>query len=126
MLRVYVFARGSAQVRDGDKRIVRLKEGDPQGRHVVIVDDLIQSGGTIIECQKLLTALGAAHVSAYATHGVFPHRSHERFVAEDGNGNGFAHVWISDSCPQTAAAVQGRRPFEVLSLAGPIAAALQV
>lgn len=32
------------KVRDGDKRIVRLKEGTPKGRHVVIVDDLVQSG----------------------------------------------------------------------------------
>lgn len=30
---------------------MRLKEGDPKGRHVVIVDDLVQSGGTLIECQ---------------------------------------------------------------------------
>ncbi len=44
------------KVRDGDKRIVRLKEGEPRGRHVVIVDDLVQSGGTLIECQKLLTS----------------------------------------------------------------------
>lgn len=42
------------KVRDGDKRIVRLKEGEPKGRHVVIIDDLVQSGGTLIECQKLL------------------------------------------------------------------------
>lgn len=34
------------KVRDGDKRIVRLKEGEPRGRHVVIVDDLVQSGGS--------------------------------------------------------------------------------
>ena len=40
-----------AKVREGDKRIVRIKEGDPKGRHVVIVDDLVQSGGTLIECQ---------------------------------------------------------------------------
>ena len=40
-----------AKVREGDQRIVRLKEGDPRGRHVVIVDDLVQSGGTLIECQ---------------------------------------------------------------------------
>lgn len=40
-----------AKVREGDQRIVRLKEGDPKGRHVVIVDDLVQSGGTLIECQ---------------------------------------------------------------------------
>ena len=44
------------KVRDGDKRIVRLKEGERRGRHVVIVDDLVQSGGTLIECQKLLTS----------------------------------------------------------------------
>ena len=42
------------KVRDGDKRIVRLKEGQARGRHVVIVDDLVQSGGTLMECQKLL------------------------------------------------------------------------
>ena len=42
-------------MRDGDKRIVRLKEGVAKGRHVVIVDDLVQSGGTLIECQRLLT-----------------------------------------------------------------------
>jgi adenine/guanine phosphoribosyltransferase-like PRPP-binding protein len=44
------------KVRDGDKRIVRLKEGEPRHRHVVIVDDLVQSGGTLIECQKLLAS----------------------------------------------------------------------
>lgn len=40
-----------AKVREGDQRIVRIKEGDPAGRHVVIVDDLVQSGGTLTECQ---------------------------------------------------------------------------
>ena len=39
------------KVREGDKRIVRLKEGNATGHHVVIVDDLVQSGGTLIECQ---------------------------------------------------------------------------
>lgn len=43
------------KVREGDKRIVRLKEGNPTGFHVVIVDDLVQSGGTLIECQVFLT-----------------------------------------------------------------------
>jgi hypothetical protein len=48
-------------VRDGAKRIVRLKEGEPAGRHVVIVDDLVQSGGTLLECHALLASLGATH-----------------------------------------------------------------
>lgn len=43
-----------AKVREGDKRIVRIKEGNPEGCHVVIVDDLVQSGGTLIECQVIL------------------------------------------------------------------------
>ncbi|CAI0461318.1 unnamed protein product [Linum tenue] len=73
-------------VREGDKRIVRIKEGNPAGCHVVIVDDLVQSGGTLIECQKVLAAHGAAKVSAYVTHGVFPKRSWERFTHKnDGN-----------------------------------------
>jgi phosphoribosylpyrophosphate synthetase len=72
------------KVRDGNNRIVRLKEGEPHGRHVVIVDDLVQSGGTLIECQKLLAANGASKVSAYVTHGVFPKRSWERFGHDNG------------------------------------------
>ena len=27
--------------------------GEPQGRHVVIVDDLVQTGGTLIQCAKV-------------------------------------------------------------------------
>ena len=48
-------------MRDGDKRIVQIKEGKPEGRHVVIVDDLVQSGGTLLECHNVLAQQGAAH-----------------------------------------------------------------
>jgi hypothetical protein len=36
------------------------------------------------------------------------------------------YFWITDSCPRTVSAVTDRAPFEVLSLAQPIAAALQI
>ncbi|CAN6452902.1 unnamed protein product [Victoria cruziana] len=115
------------KVREGDKRIVRLKEGNPAGCHVVIVDDLVQSGGTLIECQKVLAAHGAAKVSAYVTHGVFPKRSWERFVHKDESSpKTFAYFWITDSCPLTVKAVENMAPFEVLSLADSIAGALQI
>eukprot|EP01025_Chloroclados_australasicus_P041446 TRINITY_DN4389_c0_g1_i1.p1 TRINITY_DN4389_c0_g1~~TRINITY_DN4389_c0_g1_i1.p1 ORF type:complete len:239 (-),score=21.39 TRINITY_DN4389_c0_g1_i1:252-902(-) len=115
------------KVRDGDKRIVQLKEGQPRGKHVVIVDDLVQSGGTLLECGRKLHELGAAKVSAFVTHGVFPHRSFERFQ-NSSNGAGFRweKVWITDSCARTASEVDGVQPFEIISLAGPIAHALQV
>ncbi|GER29695.1 ribose-phosphate pyrophosphokinase [Striga asiatica] len=115
------------KVREGDKRIVRIKEGNPAGCHVVIVDDLVQSGGTLIECQKVLAAHGAAKVSAYVTHGVFPNKSWERFLHKnDGLEKAFTHFWITDSCPVTVKAIINRTPFEVLSLASSIADALQI
>ncbi|KAM5567900.1 hypothetical protein ABKV19_015799 [Rosa sericea] len=117
-----------AKVREGDQRIVRIKEGDPKGRHVVIVDDLVQSGGTLIECQKVLAAHGAAKISAYVTHGIFPNRSWERFGSDKGGNpeQGLTYFWITDSCPTTVRDVMHNPPFEVLSLAGSIATTLQM
>eukprot|EP00884_Botryococcus_braunii_P022639 jgi/Botrbrau1/9059/Bobra.0376s0033.1 len=114
------------KVRDGDKRIVRLKEGEPKGRHVVIIDDLVQSGGTLIECQKLLKTQGAVAVSGYVTHGVFPNEAYKRFVQNNGTQDEFKFFWVTDSCPDTCKAVEGQKPFEIISLAGPITATLQV
>lgn len=116
------------KVREGGQRFVRLKEGEPKGRHVVIVDDFVQSGGTLIECQKVLAAHGAAKISAYVTHGIFPNKTWKRFKYDDGVGpdQGMKYFWITDSCPLTVKEVKGIPPFEVLSLAGSIADALQI
>lgn len=117
-----------AKVREGDQRIVRIKEGEPKGRHVVIVDDLVQSGGTLIECQKVLAKHGATKISAYVTHGIFPNESWKRFK-HDNEGrpeSGLSYFWMTDSCPRTVQAVNNRAPFEVLSLSASIAAALQI
>lgn len=116
------------KVRDGAKRLVQIKEGDPKGRHVVIVDDLVQSGGTLIECHNVLEKCGAKHVSAFVTHGVFPNFSWMKFKADTGAGagDGFRYFWMSDSCPQTVRDITGKAPFEVLTLAAPIAGALQI
>ncbi|MDJ0783614.1 MAG: phosphoribosyltransferase family protein [Desulfosarcinaceae bacterium] len=100
------------KVREGDRREVRIKEGDPSGRHAIIIDDLVMTGGTLRECRNALVDAGAADVSAYVTHGVFPAKSWRHFV-----GQGWRHFWLTDSCPLTAAALQGQPPFEVLCLA---------
>lgn len=104
------------KVRKGDKRVVTIKEGDVQGRNVVIVDDLVQTGGTLIECKDALFAQGAVSVSAYVTHGVFPQNSWRKFI-----GSNFQNIWITDSCPRTALYVKEAGAFEVLSLAPLIA-----
>ena len=65
-------------------------------------------------------------MSAYVTHGVFPRESYQRFTKINGTKDGFQHFWITDSCPQTVEAVQGQAPFEIISLAGTIAATLHI
>lgn len=39
-----------------------------QGRPVVLVDDLISSGGTLVRCAELLRAAGATRIEAVAAH----------------------------------------------------------
>ena len=34
--------------------ILTINAGDPHGRHVVIVDDLVQTGGTLLQSAKVL------------------------------------------------------------------------
>lgn len=104
------------KARHGDRRGVVVKEGNPEDRHVVIVDDLIMSGGTLIECKNALLAKGAERISAFATHGVFPEKSWRRL-----ENQGFHSVWITDSCPCQAGQVRNRTPFRVLSLDADIA-----
>lgn len=103
--------------RDGDKRKIVISDGDCTGRHCVIVDDLVQTGGTLLECAKALQLAGAAAVSAYVTHAVFPHDSWKRFVAkDDGSPAPLQYFFITNSIPTTAATLKGVEPFEVLSI----------
>ena len=65
----------------------------------------------------VLTPQGAASVSAYVTHGVFPNATYERFSPQgDGSSaDGFKYFWITDSCANTAHALRDRPPFEVIA-----------
>ena len=44
--------------------------GDVKGRHCLLVDDLIDTAGTLVKGAEALLAKGAASVSAFATHAV--------------------------------------------------------
>ncbi|GAB6943642.1 ribose-phosphate diphosphokinase [Vulcanisaeta sp. JCM 14467] len=47
---------------------MKPKELDVAGKEVFIIDDIIATGGTIMEATKILKALGAVRVHAIATH----------------------------------------------------------
>jgi ribose-phosphate pyrophosphokinase len=44
--------------------------GDVQGKHAIMVDDIIDSGGTLCNAAKAIMDAGALSVRAYITHGV--------------------------------------------------------
>jgi phosphoribosylpyrophosphate synthetase len=53
------------------KKIVRVESGDPKGKHVLIVDDMTRSGGTLFECMQAVVRAGATKVSMFVTHADF-------------------------------------------------------
>jgi phosphoribosylpyrophosphate synthetase len=68
------------KIRVGNDRLITVKEGECKDRHCLIVDDLVQSGGTLIECAAALRKAGATKVSAYVTHAIFPNESYKKFI----------------------------------------------
>jgi len=108
------------KIREGDKRIVKIKEGEASGRHCIIVDDLVMTGGTLIECAKVLKENGAATISAYVTHAVFPELSWKKFCSSDSL---FEKFYITDSIPH-ARDIAKNKPFHLLSLSERIAEVL--
>ncbi len=53
--------------------------GEVEGATCVLIDDMIDTGGTMVAAAEQLKAHGAAHVYAAATHGVFSGPAIQRF-----------------------------------------------
>lgn len=65
-----------SKVRQWDKRIITIKEWNPKWKDTIIIDDLIQSWWTIKNTALKLRELWAKSVDAFATHWIFPNKSH--------------------------------------------------
>lgn len=62
------------KTRAGD-RSVRITLDDPglfKNRPVLLIDDIVSSGGTLIVCAQTLQAAGAGAIDAVITHALFP------------------------------------------------------
>jgi ribose-phosphate pyrophosphokinase len=57
--------------------------GDVKGKNCVIVDDMIDTAGTLCTAASALSAAGAVSVSAFATHGVLSGPALERITNSD-------------------------------------------
>mmetsp|Transcript_21968 Transcript_21968/g.67692 ORF Transcript_21968/g.67692 Transcript_21968/m.67692 type:complete len:349 (-) Transcript_21968:17-1063(-) len=103
------------KLRDGDARVVTVQDGDPSEKNVVIVDDLVQTGGTLYECGAKLLELGASGVSAFVAHGVFPKEAWKRF-ARGGDRDVFETFYVTNSIPTTTDKLPADDVFTVIDL----------
>lgn len=62
----------------GDKTQVTAVSAQVQGKRVVIYDDMIRTGGSLMGAAKAYRDAGASSVAAVATHGLFPGDALER------------------------------------------------
>ncbi|WP_156251717.1 ribose-phosphate diphosphokinase [Pseudactinotalea terrae] len=92
--------------------------GEVEGRECVLVDDLIDTGGTIAEAVKVLLAEGASSVTVVATHGVLSDPAPSRLQE-----CGAREVVVTDTLPIP---VEKQFPnLKVLSIAPLIARAIR-
>ncbi|KKB07236.1 ribose-phosphate pyrophosphokinase [Devosia chinhatensis] len=55
--------------------------GDVEGQTCILIDDIVDSGGTLVNAAEALLKAGAKEVSAYITHGVLSGTASERIAA---------------------------------------------
>ncbi|MCE2965051.1 MAG: ribose-phosphate pyrophosphokinase [Alphaproteobacteria bacterium] len=72
--------------------------GDVAGRHCIMVDDIVDSAGTLCNAAEALVKAGAASASAYVTHGVLSGGAVARVSASP-----LERLVITDSIPATDA-----------------------
>lgn len=93
--------------------------GDVEGRDCLMIDDLIDTAGTLVKGAEALLKKGARSVSACATHAVLSGQAVERIA-----GSALKEVVFSDSIPlRPEAAACGK--IRVLSVARLLARAIQ-
>ena len=112
------FVHKTRDVRTANKSVANRVVGDVEGRSCVLVDDLIDTGGTIAEAVRVLNEAGAKDVIIAATHGILSEPAVGRLSA-----CGVREVVITDTLP-----VEDEKRFEqltVLSIAPLIARAIR-
>jgi ribose-phosphate pyrophosphokinase len=98
------------RVSGSDTRVCAVV-GDVAGRDVVIFDDMIRTGGSLVQAAEAYVQAGARSVHAVATHLVLPPGTVERLEAAP-----LARVIGTDTHPNHRL-VEGRPRFEVVSVA---------
>ena len=96
--------------RPGQSEVMNII-GDVKGRMCILIDDIIDSGGTLCNAAQALLDAGAAGVSAYITHGVLSGGAVARVA-----GSALKELVITDTIMPTEATASCDR-IRVLTIA---------
>ena len=90
--------------------------GDVEGKNIVIVDDMIDTAGTLTKAADVLMEKGAASVRACATHAVLSGKAYENIA-----GSAIKEVIVTDSIPLSSDPAKDKSKIKVVSLASTFA-----
>ena len=93
--------------------------GDVRGKACILIDDLVDSGGTLCNAADALQARGANSVSVYVTHGVLSGQAAERIA-----GSAIESLTMTDSILATDA-IRATRNIRQFTIAPILAEAMQ-
>jgi len=90
--------------------------GEVEGRNVVIIDDMVDTAGTLVLAAKMMKERGATSIRAFATHPILSGNAIERI-----NDSEIEELVVTDSVPF----VNKSDKIKVLSIAGIFATTIQ-
>jgi ribose-phosphate pyrophosphokinase len=96
--------------RPGESEVMHVI-GDVEGKRCILIDDIVDSGGTLVNAAEALLKHGAVEAMAYITHGVLSGGAVSRI-----QNSKLKSLVITDSIQPTAA-VQAAKNIRVLSIA---------
>ncbi|MBV8976883.1 MAG: ribose-phosphate pyrophosphokinase [Alphaproteobacteria bacterium] len=105
--------------RAGESEVMNII-GDVEGRSCILIDDIVDSGGTICNAAEVLLREGAKDVCAYATHGVLSGGAVARI-----KGSKLKSLVITDSIAVTPEIAQATGHIRRISIASLLAEAIR-
>ena len=86
--------------------------GDVEGKNIIIIDDMVDTAGTLCKCAKMLKEKGALSVRAMATHPVLSGAAYDNISNSD-----LLELVVSDTIPLRNTPEQDASKIRVLSVA---------
>lgn len=90
--------------------------GDIEGKNIIIVDDMIDTAGTLTKAADLLIEKGAKSVRACATHPVLSGKAYDNI-----SSSSLKEVFVTDTIPLTEDPNKDKSKIKVVSMAGTFA-----